>query len=158
MADGSEARVGELYAAWYGRPVTDPITGRTGICLGVTSDGSLAVRGGRWTAYVAPPEPVAVVRCGGTTRLYALSEIGTARMVSAAAAREFAVAAEYVADGDSLGLRLLSGNEAGRVYMVTLPTCGQCGVGYEPDAETRTAGDLAFCSQACVDEWRWVQP
>ena len=145
-----------LWNAWHGRPVYDPGTQQTGVCTAVTSDGYLVVAfGGGPVAYVRPPQEATVQTGRRTARTYALGAGGTAHAIKASETRG-SLDAEYVADGDALWLRLTSGPEAGRSYLVTLPTCDGCGGWFEPgDAGVVESGESAFCSDECYAEWRW---
>ena len=87
---------------------------------------------------------LAIVRIGSALRVYRLST-GAANYLGDAAESDYGVA------GDALVLRV-----AGCRYLVTLPTCDQCGAAYE-----RADGGLAlgdgrhrFCDEDCRAEWR----
>lgn len=63
--------------------------------------------------------------------------------------------ATYVADGaEALGLKIVTGDEVGRVYLVTLPTCDWCMEPFERDDGGVADGAYRFCEESCREEWR----
>lgn len=98
---------------------------------------------------------VAVVRSGRTWRTYWLdAATGVARFLGDFSARmSDAADAQYVAgddEGPAAGLQCGT-----RIYLIVLPTCDWCGVGYE--STEAIDGSRRFCTVACHDEWRHAQ-